>query len=202
MMEQTSQAANPAPDAGWIGLLTPRWFAKNLFEVTAKKLHELEMDGVILDMDNTLTEWRSAALAPTVVEWLGHLHDAGLKTCVVSNTHRPDRLKRICEPHGVDFVLGMKPRRGGFRQALKKMGTARERTALIGDQIFTDVFGGNRMGLYTILVPPLSPVEFIGTKINRWMERILFDYLKRTRRHPLAPLPPAPEGSTGEPANP
>jgi HAD superfamily phosphatase (TIGR01668 family) len=86
----------------------------------------------------------------------------------------------------IDFILGAtKPRRKGYRLALARMGTAPEQTAFVGDQIFTDVLGGNRMGLYTILVPPLSKREFMGTRlISRRLEQLLFFYLKRTRQYP------------------
>jgi HAD superfamily phosphatase (TIGR01668 family) len=177
-------------------LFTPCWFARSLFEVTAARLKSLGVEGLMLDMDNTLTEWHSMDLTPTVVAWLGHLRDAGIQTCVVSNTNRVDRLQRLCDPHGVAYVLGVqKPRRRGFRLALEKMGTPLERTAIAGDQIFTDVFGGNRMGLYTILVPPLSPREFLGTKwISRNLERVLFAFMERTRRYPPR-VPDVPERS-------
>lgn len=168
--------------ASTVGLLTPDWHPQSLFDVTAKRLKALGIEGVMLDMDNTLTEWRSEDLTPEVLAWIASIHDAGLKTCVVSNTHRRERLKRLCDRMKVDFVLGVrKPRRRGFRLALLKMGTLPERTAIIGDQIFTDVLGGNRMGLYTILVPPLSSVEFFATKwISRRLERIVFTHMKRS----------------------
>ena len=183
----------PAANADWLSYLTPDWLAESLFAVTAERLKSLGLAGLMLDMDNTLTEYHSTDFTPEVIEWLGGIHDAGIETCVVSNTNRVTRLQRLCEPHGVKYVLGVrKPRRKGFRLALEKMGTPRERTAICGDQIFTDMLGGKRMGLYTILVPPLSPKEFLGTKwISRNLERVLFSYLERNRRTP-APAPVLP----------
>lgn len=179
-----------------IHLLTPRCFANTLFEVTPERLQSLGIDGVMLDMDNTLTEHHAIDFTPAVVDWLASVHDAGIKTCVVSNTHRISRLKRLCEARGIDYVRGVrKPRRNGFRRALEKMGTLPERTAMIGDQIFTDVLGGNRLGLYTILVQPLSREEFLGTRwISRNLERLLFRYLERNRRSPrrLNEIPDSP----------
>jgi uncharacterized protein len=167
------------PRPAWYGapsrLLTPCWRAHGIAEITAERLNELGLIGVILDMDNTLAEWRAEAPLPEAVVWLGEIHAAGLKTCVVSNTHRTERLKRLCDILGVEYILGaVKPFRRGFRLALERMGTPADRTAVIGDQIFTDVLGGNRMGLYTVLVPPLSSAEFIGTRwISRRLERLL-----------------------------
>ena len=59
------------------------------------------------------------------------------------------------------------------------MNLAAKEVAVIGDQIFTDVLGGNRMGLYTILVTPISDKEFIWTRLMRRLERLVLNYLKR-----------------------
>lgn len=104
-----------------------------------------------------------------------------MKICIVSNTRYPGRLRRLAEKLQVPFVKGrLKPRKSAFRPALELLGVAPERAAVIGDQIFTDILGGNRLGLYTILVRPLSRREFFGTKISRIFERMI-----------LRALPPA-----------
>jgi HAD superfamily phosphatase (TIGR01668 family) len=66
-----------------------------------------------------------------------------------------------------------KPSRAAFRRALGFLGTAPEHTAVIGDQIFTDILGGNRMGLFTVLVVPMSTKEFIWTKFVRQVEKLI-----------------------------
>jgi predicted HAD superfamily phosphohydrolase YqeG len=67
-----------------------------------------------------------------------------------------------------------KPRRRGLRIALSLLGTAPAETAMVGDQLFTDVLAGNRLGLTTILVNPLTPAEFLGTRlISRTAERLV-----------------------------
>jgi predicted HAD superfamily phosphohydrolase YqeG len=53
------------------------------------------------------------------------------------------------------------------------MGTPARQTALIGDQLFTDILGGNLVGMYTILVDPLSSQEFPTTKLVRRLERLV-----------------------------
>ncbi|MDD3705135.1 MAG: HAD hydrolase-like protein [Clostridiaceae bacterium] len=65
----------------------------------------------------------------------------------------------------------IKPSKTAFRRAMKLMNSVPANTAVIGDQIFTDVLGGNRLGLYTILVAPISDKEFIWTRIIRKLER-------------------------------
>jgi HAD superfamily phosphatase (TIGR01668 family) len=73
----------------------------------------------------------------------------------------------------------VKPRRRAFRRALHIMELTSQETAVIGDQIFTDVLGGNRLGLYTILVTPISEKEFIWTRLMRKLERFVLNYLKK-----------------------
>jgi len=76
--------------------------------------------------------------------------------------------------HGI-----LKPRRKGLAAALEMIGSESARTAMIGDQVFTDVLGGRRMGMYTILVKPMARREFVGTKVSRLFERGLLAYLRR-----------------------
>ncbi|HBC94015.1 MAG TPA: YqeG family HAD IIIA-type phosphatase, partial [Pelotomaculum sp.] len=74
----------------------------------------------------------------------------------------------------------VKPLVGPFRRAMGMLGTKPAETALIGDQIFTDIFGGNLCGLYTILVVPLQGKEFWGTRLfSRPLEKIVLARLKR-----------------------
>lgn len=53
-----------------------------------------------------------------------------------------------------------------------------EETIVIGDQMLTDVFGGNRNGLYTIMVVPVKRTDGFITKFNRIIERRLLNYFK------------------------
>ena len=99
--------------------------------------------------------------------------------CLVSN-NKKDRVSNFGRILGVPALSkARKPRRRAFREAMRIMNTRPETTAVIGDQIFTDVLGGNRLGLYTILVVPLSKQEFIGTRCMRHLERVVLKILAR-----------------------
>jgi HAD superfamily phosphatase (TIGR01668 family) len=68
----------------------------------------------------------------------------------------------------------IKPRKSPFRRAMKMLGMTPGETAVVGDQIFTDILGGNRLGLYTILVVPMPGKEYWATElINRRLERLV-----------------------------
>ena len=83
-----------------------------------------------------------------------------------------------CPAVGAGF-LGMKPRTLPFRRAMHRLGVQPPHTVMVGDQIFTDVAGGNRAGLYTIRVEPIAQREFFGTKFSRLLERLLFRLIDR-----------------------
>jgi HAD superfamily phosphatase (TIGR01668 family) len=97
----------------------------------------------------------------------------------VSNNSGP-RVSEFASKVGIPFIpKASKPRRKGFREAMAMLGVAPEKTVVIGDQIFTDVLGGNRSGAHTILVVPIDPREFFLTQIVRKVERRVLRYFHR-----------------------
>jgi len=134
---------------------------------------------LLLDLDNTIVPWRSYEIAPEVAEWIRKAC-LGMKVCIVSNTRSFKRLERLASELKVSYVRrGAKPRRVGFREALSLLGVESCKAAVIGDQVFTDILGGNRLGAYTILVRPIHRREFIGTRVSRLAERIVLSLLRR-----------------------
>lgn len=163
-------------------ILYPRMYVSSLLNITPQMLLERGLKGVLFDLDNTIVRRDTDQLSTDVVEWLTELQRAGLRLGIVSNNSR----KRV---GGVAGTLGLpavhravKPWVRPFRRALRMLGTEPSETALIGDQIFTDVLGGNLTGLYTILVMPMKGKEFLGTKlISRPLEKIV---LRQLKKHP------------------
>jgi HAD superfamily phosphatase (TIGR01668 family) len=152
--------------------------------VTPDQLRERGIEGVILDLDNTLVLWRKEEMTEEVVAWLQMLKDAGLKLCILSNSILSRRSERIAERLGCPNVRqARKPGKSGFRRAMEAMGTTPANTAIIGDQMFTDILGGNRTGLYTVMVKPIHKSEFAYTRfVSRPPERALLRWF-RDRGH-------------------
>jgi len=151
--------------------LKPKLYVDSIYYINFEKLKKRGINSVIIDLDNTITEWDNPGLSNQVFDWFEKMKQAGLKACIVSNNgHR--RVAKAVENLGIPFLArAQKPRRGAFRKAMEIMETKPEQTAVVGDQIFTDVLGGNRLGLFTILVVPINSKEFIGTRIVRMVER-------------------------------
>ncbi|MFZ5688122.1 MAG: YqeG family HAD IIIA-type phosphatase [Bacillota bacterium] len=161
-----------------LGLLKPAMYVNSVSLIPVKQLQDKGISGLIIDLDNTITEWAGEVVNPEIEQWIANLPQHNIKTCIVSNNRRR-RVCRVAEQLGIRCVFNAgKPRRKAFRQAMDLLGTSPEETAVIGDQIFTDILGGNRLGLLTILVVPISSKEFIGTQFVRKLERMVLRYLK------------------------
>jgi HAD superfamily phosphatase (TIGR01668 family) len=158
-------------------LLTPDRIVRHVSDLTPALLAEQHgIRAVLCDLDNTLTEWRSEHIADEVVQWIQELRRTGIGVCIASNTRNFRRLERIAGAMDIAHVPGNagKPGVGGLKRALQLLDAHPGEAAMIGDQLFTDIVAGNRLGLYTVLVNPLSHREFIGTKvISRNLERLV-----------------------------
>lgn len=160
-------------------LLYPKQHLNSIFELDPDELRSLGIKGIIADMDNTLVPWNDRSVQPRLARWLAGLKEEGFRLCIVSN-NTADRGAELARELDIPaFWYAVKPRRRAFRKALRELALEAGEVAVIGDQIFTDVLGGNRMGFYTILVTPISDKEFIWTKMMRQFERLVLNYLKR-----------------------
>lgn len=154
-------------------LLVPNQRLNNIFEIDAGYLKSIGIKGIITDMDNTLVPWSDRTVYPKLAEWFITLKKMGFKLYIVSNNSR-DRGALLARELDIPAIwYAVKPRRKAFRKAISEMQLAPEEVAVVGDQILTDVLGGNRLGLHTILVRPISEKEFFWTKITRMLERML-----------------------------
>ncbi|MDR7556499.1 MAG: YqeG family HAD IIIA-type phosphatase [Armatimonadota bacterium] len=152
-------------------LLAPRHRVSGVAALSPALLRAWGIDAVMLDLDNTLVPWGADAPPPDVVAWLATLRQAGIAACLVSNS-LSGRVRRAARLLGLPVAAGrFKPSAAKLRRALAIMGTAPARTAMVGDQLFTDVLAGNRLGVPTILVAPLSPREPWRVRLVRALER-------------------------------
>ncbi len=166
-------------------LLAPDEFIDRVSDLVPQMLLVRGIHGLVLDLDNTICEWQSEVIPDDIREWLRRLNAAGIAVCLASNTHNRRRLQRVADSLGISYVQGLpKPRKRCFNKALQYLELPADRVAVVGDQMFTDVLGGKRSGIHTIMVKPLNSREFIGTKISRLFERALLCWF---HKHKLLP---------------
>ncbi|MCC8028130.1 MAG: YqeG family HAD IIIA-type phosphatase [Clostridium sp.] len=138
--------------------------------------------GVIFDIDNTLV-CHDAPADEQALELFKRLKEMGMKTCLLSNNKEP-RVKPFASQVDSPYIYKAgKPGGRGYQRAMELMGTDRENTLFVGDQLFTDVYGANRTGIYSILVRPINPKEEIQIVLKRYLEKpVLYFYKKHRRR--------------------
>lgn len=159
-----------------MSLLKTDRMVRRVSELELDWLHGRGIRGIVSDLDNTLAAWHGDEIPDDILEWLGVLKAARIGVCLCSNTRRPTRLARIADTLGVHHVPGNagKPGRGGVLKALELLTVLPTEALMVGDQLFTDMVAGNRVGLTTVLVNPLAGQEFIGTKlISRNAEKLI-----------------------------
>ena len=140
-------------------------------QLTRRRLQDFGVEGLLVDLDETLLP--AAAELPTeqVVAWARSLTREGIRLVIVSNG-RPDRVRRVMRALDVPGrALVGKPWPGAFRRAVRELGLPAERCAMVGDQLFTDMLGAKAAGLRAILVPPLSTGGMAHTRLLRRLER-------------------------------
>jgi hypothetical protein len=154
-------------------MLRPDVMVASVHQVDAELLVGLGVRGVMVDLDDTLLAATEDALDPSVELWLATLKRSGFRVLILSNGERR-RVATVAARLGVEAIaLSGKPLTRAFTRALARLGTPAASTAMVGDQLFTDVLGANLAGLVSILVRPLSPGKLPHTRMVRHLERMI-----------------------------
>lgn len=150
----------------------PNMYAKDIYSIDYKKLKLNGIKVLLFDFDNTLIEKGNYKINKEAVRLIKALKKDFL-IYIVTNSIHIRKLRKVCEELDVIYVSGSrKPFKRGFKKIPLKNSSSE--IAMIGDQLITDVWGGNRMNYYTILIDPINNNELLSTKINRVIEKIIF----------------------------
>ncbi len=156
-----------------MGRLVPSHRFREVTEITPEFLASIGIAGLLVDIDNTIVPWRGENPSDGIREWFERLKEAGLSAALFSNAGG-SRAARMSKTLGVPVVAPAgKPFRSGYKRGLIILKLDKGSVAAIGDQVFMDVFGGNRAGVTTILVEPVSQREFAGTRLLRQAEKLV-----------------------------
>ena len=158
----------------------PDEYLDSAYEIEFDRLYEEGYRGIIFDVDNTLVP-HGAPADERARGLFAHLKELGYQCCLLSNNKEPrvsPFAKRVESPY---IFNGKKPSRKGYEKAMKRMGTARSDTLFIGDQLFTDIWGAKRAGIYSILVKPIDPHEEIQIVLKRYLEAVVLYFYRRRK---------------------
>jgi len=161
----------------------PKGYFNKVSEISLEYLKQNNIKGLILDVDNTLIDYYRN-ISEETINWANNLKQNGIKICILSNSNKHEKVKEVAEKLDLEYTyFGMKPLKKGFKKARKMLGLENSEIAAIGDQIFTDVIGANRMKMFSILVEPIEEKDIFVTLIKRPIENyIKKQYLKTKDR--------------------
>lgn len=156
-----------------MSLLRPDDYVVDVHAIDLDALRASAIDTLLIDLDNTLLPRDTNVVPQSLRDWAGDLAAGGFRVCLVSNNWH-ERVKTVADELGFDLVSkAVKPLPFAFLRALGKVDSQRQRAAVVGDQLFTDVLGGGLLGMHTILVTPLSNSDLPHTLLLRRLERMV-----------------------------
>lgn len=156
----------------------PDEYRDSTFTLDYRQMYEQGYRGIIYDIDNTLVPHGAPADERAIRHFAG-LREMGFRFCLISNNKEP-RVASFARDIGGAFYVydAHKPSRKAYLEAVEKMELPGSQVFFVGDQIFTDVYGARRAGLYSILVKPIHPKEEVQIVLKRYLEKIVLFFYK------------------------
>lgn len=151
-------------------MLYPKKYFNRVEQITIEFLKENKIKALILDVDNTLIDY-NRKMSKEVINWAIRLKEQGIKLYILSNTNHKEKVEEVAKKLDIPYQnLAKKPLKSGFLKVQKILNEKPENIGVVGDQIFTDVIGGNRCKMFTILVDPVNKKDFWYTAWKRPLE--------------------------------
>ena len=160
----------------------PKEYVDSTYVIDFVKKYEEGYRGVIFDIDNTLVPHGEPADERSIF-FFRYLKKIGYKCVLMSNNKEP-RVKMFFEDVEADHYIfkAGKPGVKNYQKAMELMGLDTSNTLFVGDQVFTDVYGANLAGIYSILVKPMHPNEEIQIVLKRYLEKIVLRSYEKSKR--------------------
>ncbi len=148
----------------------PNLYLTTIQEITIGLLMKNKIKALILDVDNTLIDYHKN-LSEEVIQWSQKLQGQGIKMYILSNTNKEEKVKAVAKKLEIPYeMFAKKPFKKGFQKVQQILNIKPENIAVVGDQIFTDIIGGNRCNMFTILVDPVDKKDYWYTAWKRPIE--------------------------------
>ncbi len=155
-----------------MNLLIPKKYVKDIFAIDYKELKQVGYQLVIFDLDNTIGDIKTLVCEKRISDFLNQIKKE-IPIIIASNSHKKRVLTFCKNIHCDKYYFSLKPTSRVLRKIKQKYNIEYDKMVIVGDQLLTDIFLGNRMGLLTILVDPKSKEDLKVTKLNRKIERII-----------------------------
>lgn len=151
-------------------LIKPNIYLKKIEDITIELLQKNNIKALILDVDNTLIDYEQN-MSKDVEIWAKNIQGQGAKLYILSNSNNKEKVEKVSKRLKIPYEhFAKKPLKSGFKKVQKKLGEEPEHIGVVGDQIFTDIIGGNRSKMFTILVDPINEKDYWYTAWKRPIE--------------------------------
>ena len=159
----------------------PKELLNKVEEITIEFIQKNKLKALILDVDNTLIDYNKN-LSEEKIKWAKNLKGQGVKLYILSNTNKKEKVKKVADALEIPYILfAKKPSKAGFLKIQKELQLKPEQIGVVGDQIFTDIIGGNRCKMFTILVEPIDKKDLLITAWKRPIEEKIKQKYKKTK---------------------
>lgn len=160
----------------------PDFYFDKVEEIPITLLIRNNIKGIIFDLDNTLTNCFNK-VSPKLSKWIEKLKAFDITPIILSNSIIHTRVKKIANDFNIKYICNAKkPNSDGFIKALEALNLNKENIAIVGDQVFTDIAGGKKVGITTILVRPISFIEFPLILLKRIFEIPIIIAYKKSKK--------------------
>lgn len=158
--------------------LYPDFYFDSIHKITPGFLKAEGVRLLILDVDNTIAV-HDKPIGSAEKGWVYSILKEGIKIHILSNNSEK-RVRPVAEMLGVSAIpRALKPFSLLLSKVRRKEGVKKEETAIVGDQLFTDVLCGKYAGVKTILVKPFSETETRLIGFKRKLEKIALKNFKK-----------------------
>ena len=155
-----------------MSIFIPKMYQKDIFSIDYKLLKEKNIKIIIFDLDNTIGKIKDKECDIRTSKFINNLNKDFI--VIISSNSFKKRVLSFCKSIECDkYYFSLKPLSFVIKKIRKKYKIDYKNMAIIGDQMLTDMFLGNRYNLLTILVDQIDKYDFCNTKINRKIEKII-----------------------------
>ena len=162
--------------------LTPFAVSQNIYDIDVNFFVKNKIKYIFCDLDNTLDAYYSEIASDKAIDFKNKVQKKGIKLIVISNNTKK-RVSKYAKSLNCDYLYSTrKPLIFKLKSFIKKNQIDKNNAIIIGDQVFTDVWFGNRLEIKTILCENLVPKDQFFTKINKFFDKYIRKFLTKKGR--------------------
>lgn len=160
-------------------IFRPQEYLDSIYNIDYDELLKKGKRCILMDLDDTLLPREMLHITPVLFTFIERIKEKGFKVFLLSNSLNPERVKHVAHTFNIPYsTLSAKPLPFAFRRAMSELKVAENECVIIGDQLFMDILGGNLLGIYTILVKPMSEERSFIRYLMRVCEKLVLRRLK------------------------